>query len=189
MGGPGSFSGLRIGFSIAKGMALALGIPFASIPTLDCISFPLQTSNFPVMPVISARKNAFFYAVYRNGESIYPSQNIAADASIEQICDFFRSEGANFCSEKLLLTGYSAELLYNELKEQLPHGSNSFIELFHEKRGFARELLAIAINDNVFDNLSVDYLEGPCYIRKTDAEMALKMDGGEIKKESADFAD
>ena len=35
MGGPGSFTGLRIGFAIAKGLALSLSIPFAAIPTLD----------------------------------------------------------------------------------------------------------------------------------------------------------
>jgi tRNA threonylcarbamoyladenosine biosynthesis protein TsaB len=36
--GPGSFNGLRIGFSVAKGLALALNIPLIAIPTLDVIA-------------------------------------------------------------------------------------------------------------------------------------------------------
>src|SRR5258708_26641276 len=36
--GPGSFNGLRIGFSVAKGLALALGLPLVAIPTLDVIA-------------------------------------------------------------------------------------------------------------------------------------------------------
>lgn len=37
MGGPGSFTGLRIGYSIAKGLALSLNIPFVAVPTLEKI--------------------------------------------------------------------------------------------------------------------------------------------------------
>src|SRR5215470_11193675 len=36
--GPGSFNGLRIGFSMAKGLAMALGLPVLAIPTLDVVA-------------------------------------------------------------------------------------------------------------------------------------------------------
>lgn len=36
--GPGSFNGLRIGFSLAKGLAMSLGIPLVAVPTLDIIA-------------------------------------------------------------------------------------------------------------------------------------------------------
>jgi tRNA threonylcarbamoyladenosine biosynthesis protein TsaB len=36
--GPGSFNGLRIGFSLAKGLAMALGVPLIAIPTLDIVA-------------------------------------------------------------------------------------------------------------------------------------------------------
>jgi len=171
MGGPGSFTGLRIGFSIAKGLALALGIPFAPIPTLDCIAMsvfndsaqaPLP-SNAAIMPVITARKNAFFCALYRNGGRISP----ILDASAGQIVMFIKNEEP----ERLLVTGPGSDLLFNAFPEDLKQVSEFLIK----KRGYAEELIKIAKMNKILDNNSstASLFEGPEYIRRTDAELNL----------------
>ncbi|MCL1928363.1 MAG: tRNA (adenosine(37)-N6)-threonylcarbamoyltransferase complex dimerization subunit type 1 TsaB [Treponema sp.] len=70
MEGPGSFTGLRIGFSAAKGLALALDIPIIPVPTLDCMAYPLSFWPGMVLPVMDAKKNAFFTALYSQGSRI-----------------------------------------------------------------------------------------------------------------------
>jgi len=170
MGGPGSFTGLRIGYSIAKGLALSLSIPFAPIPTLDCIALsantepPLSSSGL-VIPVIPARKNAWFFTIYHGNTRLMNDMDANADEIAAIICEKKEHD------EKITLTGSGAEILYNSLPDKFV---KSLIFPICEKRGYARELIAIAKKRDIFDNdNSVFLYSGPEYIRKTDAELSL----------------
>jgi tRNA threonylcarbamoyladenosine biosynthesis protein TsaB len=63
--GPGSFTGLRIGVSATKGLALALGVPIAAVPTLDAMAAALPFASLPVCPVLDARKGEVYACLYR----------------------------------------------------------------------------------------------------------------------------
>lgn len=63
--GPGSFTGLRVGISAVKGLALALGIPIAAVPTLDAMAASLPFAALPVCPVLDARKHEVYASRYR----------------------------------------------------------------------------------------------------------------------------
>ena len=62
--GPGSFTGLRIGVSAVKGLALALGIPVAAVPTLDALAATLPFAAHPVCPVLDAKKGEVYACLY-----------------------------------------------------------------------------------------------------------------------------
>jgi tRNA threonylcarbamoyladenosine biosynthesis protein TsaB len=164
MEGPGSFTGLRIGFAAAKGLALALGIPIVPVPTLDCMSFPFSFWPGIVLPVIDAKKNSFFTALYRQGERVSDYLDIDIDGLLHII-----AEKSSKSSEKntlpLLVTGPAAELALPGIKAVFPASAAG------HKKGYAAELLDIALKAGmVYKDVSV-YSRGPLYLRKSDAEL------------------
>lgn len=62
--GPGSFTGIRIGMATVKGLSLGSGIPLISISTLDAIACNVIFSNYLACPVLNARKNEVYAALY-----------------------------------------------------------------------------------------------------------------------------
>ncbi len=66
--GPGSFTSLRIGMSVAKGIAYGLGIPLIPVPTMPAMAASLRAAAGTVMAVIPARKGEYYYASYRAEE-------------------------------------------------------------------------------------------------------------------------
>lgn len=66
--GPGSFTGLRIGMSVMKGLAFATGKPLAGVPTLDALAANVALAPWTICPVMDARKGEVYTALYRGGE-------------------------------------------------------------------------------------------------------------------------
>jgi tRNA threonylcarbamoyladenosine biosynthesis protein TsaB len=63
--GPGSWSGLRVGMSLAKGMALAADLPLLGIGTLDALAYQHQQPALPVYPLIRLGRARFATACFR----------------------------------------------------------------------------------------------------------------------------
>ena len=62
--GPGSFTGLRIGYSFAKGIAHPLNLPIIEVPTLDIWAYQLGHIDLPVFSFINAHRDEIFGAHY-----------------------------------------------------------------------------------------------------------------------------
>ena len=63
--GPGSFTGLRIGLSTAKGLCYATGKPLVMVPTLDAFARNLPFSKHPVCVMLDARRGEVYDAVFQ----------------------------------------------------------------------------------------------------------------------------
>jgi len=63
--GPGSFTGVRIGLALAKGMALAQHIPLVGIPTLDVLAAAQPVQNIPLAAVLQAGRGRLAVGWYR----------------------------------------------------------------------------------------------------------------------------
>ncbi|MCM4155302.1 tRNA (adenosine(37)-N6)-threonylcarbamoyltransferase complex dimerization subunit type 1 TsaB [Gramella sp. AN32] len=64
--GPGSYTGLRIGVSAAKGLCFSLDIPLISVPTLELLALQLKDEEGFKVPMIDARRMEVYSAVYNN---------------------------------------------------------------------------------------------------------------------------
>lgn len=62
--GPGSYTGLRIGVSAAKGLAYALHIPLIAISTLEALASKVPTGDGYIIPLIDARRMEVYAAVF-----------------------------------------------------------------------------------------------------------------------------
>ena len=64
--GPGSFTGLRIGIAVCKGINIALGIPLLAVPTLDAIAHNFVDEKEDMLcPIIDAKKGKVYTALYK----------------------------------------------------------------------------------------------------------------------------
>lgn len=62
--GPGSFTSLRIGLALVKGLSMGLGIPVVGVPTLDIVSANLPPEAMPLLAVLQAGRNRLGVARY-----------------------------------------------------------------------------------------------------------------------------
>lgn len=131
--GPGSFTGLRIGLSVAKGLALSLGIALVGVPTLDIIAYAHRRQPLPICAVIQAGRGRLAVANYatqrrkweRTGEIrlLAPKQLLALierrtffcgeiDSTLDRLLRHNLGERAVIAdpAESLRRAGYLAEL-------------------------------------------------------------------------------
>lgn len=66
--GPGSYTGLRIGVSTAKGLCYALGIPLISVDTLESLVNKVQHKEGLIIPMIDARRMEVYSAVFNSNK-------------------------------------------------------------------------------------------------------------------------
>ncbi len=157
--GPGSFTGLRIGMSTAKGLAGGHGTPIVSVISLDVLSHNLEFFDGAVVPVIDARKKRFYSAIYHRGER----QSDYLDISVPDLLSKLGSYS------RVLLTGPDCDLFLDNIT-QLGLSPDFTIEKFMPRPGLSTVLMELG--EAVFNERGADpESSGPLYIRLSDAEI------------------
>ncbi len=66
--GPGSYTGLRIALSAAKGIVAVTGAHIVGVPTLDVTAYPHRGQELPILAVLQAGRRRVCWALYQKGE-------------------------------------------------------------------------------------------------------------------------
>lgn len=158
--GPGSFTGLRIGLSIAKGISTATGKPIIPVPTLDAMAHNIQFSRSQICPMIDARKKEVYAAIFEHSDTI----------GIRRITDYMVDK-----PERILESIYCETIFLGD-------GAEAYHDLIVERMGgkalFAPKSLspsAVTVAElgfNMFKSgIRQEEILAPFYIRRSEAEI------------------
>lgn len=130
--GPGSFTGIRVGVTIAKTLAWTKNIDILTISSLELLA-TTQSSKEYVVPLIDARRDYFYAGVYLNGKNIINDQYISRSELLEKIKKITDIDNVYFVSYNNIdnLDIHSPELViekiikkYSNKKSLNPHSVN-----------------------------------------------------------------
>ncbi len=130
--GPGSYTGLRIGVSAAKGLCFALDIPLISVSTLQSLTMQVDTNEGLVIPMLDARRMEVYSAVFDpDNKQIREIQAeiLTKDSYVEYLDKglvYFIGDGVEKCKE--IITHPNAVFV----KDKLP-SANNMARLAYEK--------------------------------------------------------
>jgi tRNA threonylcarbamoyladenosine biosynthesis protein TsaB len=147
--GPGSYTGLRIGVSAAKGLCYALGIPLIAIDTLTILANQIKVENGLIIPMIDARRMEVYSAIF----------NSYSEKIREVQAEILTEESFNSVNETIHFVGDSSEKAKSVLTK------NNFV--FHDAVVFpsANEMSALSYSkfqNNDFEDVA--YFE-PYYLK------------------------
>lgn len=166
-GGPGSFTGLRIGVSAAKGIAQGGNKKFIGISSLDAMAFQQVGFDGIICPIMDALRDNVYTSLY-----IWKDSNLCKIADyqavhIDELIDKLQSMG-----DKVIFCGDAAcnhkEKIIDKLKDKA-----HFAPLISTMPSAASigELAILRFNEGIEDNI---YTYSPIYIRKSQAERELE---------------
>lgn len=110
--GPGSFTSLRIGLAIAKGLAMAVRIPLIGIPTLNILAAAQPISEHPLAAVLAAGRGRLAVGWYQAGKHGWESSGSVQVTTAEELAESIQ-EPTLVCGE---LTAAERQLLARRRK-------------------------------------------------------------------------
>jgi tRNA threonylcarbamoyladenosine biosynthesis protein TsaB len=132
--GPGSYTGLRIGVSSAKGFCYALNIPMIAIDTLQLIAKQIQIEDGIIIPMIDARRMEVFTAFYdKNYQQIRNTQaEIIDETSYQEISEIIHLVGDGTEKFKNTLTDnkfiFHSDVVFPSAKQMTQLSFDKFIK-------------------------------------------------------------
>jgi len=161
--GPGLFTGLRVGIATAKSMAQALRVPMIGLSSLDLLAHQVRYCKKLIVPVIDAKRNEVFSAMYRHVPGGVQRIRDYRVGSVRELADELASR-----AEDALLVGdgairYSAEL----------GGDHGMVEMGGLGVAYpsAVDLVELAHPRALREEFVQPRELEPLYLRKADAEL------------------
>lgn len=167
--GPGSYTGVRIGVTAAKTLAWALGVPLASVSSLEAMAYGAAWPGFLICPLIDARRQQV-YACAMDGapdllKACIPEKVWPLDAFVKELQAY---------SKPCVFVGSGAMAYQEILKEQLGEGAYFGSPI---ATGFARALHVLEIGSRKLQAGEAEdpFQLEPEYLQLAEAEAKLQV--------------
>jgi tRNA threonylcarbamoyladenosine biosynthesis protein TsaB len=161
-GGPGSFTGLRLGSATAKGLGLALQKPLIHVPTVDGMAYNLYGASGLICPIMDARRSQVYTGIYRFEKEFEVVEEQMAISVAELI------ERLNQYGEKVTFLGDGVPVYRKLLEEGLTVGY-AFAPS-HVNRQSAAAVGALGMKYYAEGKVESAREHGPDYLRLSQAE-------------------
>lgn len=158
--GPGSFTGLRVGVATAKGLAIASGKPVFGYSSLACLAQNMPFAEFPVCPMLDARKHEVYTGIYQCREL---PEAIIAD------CVVSPAEFLDSIQEKTIFIGQGAARYRELIMAKL--GNRAVFAPFSSDQPRAANGVLLARKQCLSGHRIPLSLLNPTYIRPSEAEI------------------
>jgi len=167
--GPGSFTGVRIGVSTVKGLALATGKPVVGVSTLEVLAMNVVPYPNLICPMLDARKNQVYAGLYRIGKGSLPEVVRA-----ERLVDV-NTLLADLGDEEVVFLGDGAVRYEKLIGERFPGRCTHDDSRLHNLRASAVGLIGLERyrNGDHLDPLTFT----PRYLRLSEAEIKHRVAG------------
>lgn len=171
-GGPGSFTGLRIGSATAKGIGLALKKPLVHIPTVDALAYNLCGSKGYVCPIMDARRNQVYTGIYRFHGNEMVTVEEQQPLALEEL-----AEKINELEEEVTFLGDGVPVYEEQLKDlmKIPYHFAP-AHMNRQRAGTVGSLAQIYIRDGKVETAAE---HTPDYLRLSQAEREKQEKGRE----------
>ena len=159
--GPGTFTGLRLGLSALKAINLAYNVPVYGVLSLDAYAYPYMKEKSTVISLIEAKEDEFFYSIYMNGNKSHGDD----DKPLEDLLKDLDKE------DKILASGPAAKLFVERTNELYPLYN---VKCYYPENDCCDSLFEIAEDMIKNKKAPLSDLDGPVYVRKSEAEIVLE---------------
>ncbi|MCD6453471.1 MAG: tRNA (adenosine(37)-N6)-threonylcarbamoyltransferase complex dimerization subunit type 1 TsaB [Dehalococcoidales bacterium] len=100
--GPGSFNGLRVGVSAAKGLAFSLGIPIVGINTMEAEAYQHAATKLPICPIFNPGRGEIAIATYQMKQQRWQQIKDEQITTVDDLCSQITTKTI-FCGEMVAL--------------------------------------------------------------------------------------
>ena len=172
-GGPGSFTGLRIGAASAKGLGLSLDLPLIHVPTLDAMALNIYSSDALIVPIMDARRNQVYTGIYKNNGSLEIIKESMA-VSIDELFEILKETDAKEKAGRAIFLGDGVPVFREYIDKNLEISHDFAPTNLNRQRASNIAMLGIEMlkSGNI---ISADDMR-PEYLRKSQAERERDVD-------------